>query len=248
MNETNQTNQINKDQINSKEEENDIDSSEYYWDKPILITGVPRSGTSMVSGLCHISGVWKGKTIGPSKENPKGFFENASLRESVLKPYLRSIKADPLGQDPLPLLSDCAIDQNIKNRIKRVLLDEGYHRGPWLWKDAKLLLTFPLWVALYPDAKWIIVRRNQDAIAESCMKTGFMRARRTFKEWQSWVEDYESRISYLKENAINWVELDANLIIKDGSDYLKMFVDYIGLPNFDKERANNFISRQFWHH
>lgn len=240
---------LNQDQDQIEEKE-DIDPKEYYWDRPIFITGVPRSGTSMLSGLFHISGVWKGKTIGPSKENPKGFFENASLRESVLKPYLRSIGADALGQKPLPRIEDCTIDQNIKNRIKRILLDESYHRGPWLWKDAKLLLTFPLWVELYPEALWLIVKRNPASVARSCLRTGFMRAEQTLEGWEKWVKDYESRVEHLQAKAKHSAVVNTDILIEQGAEYLLSsgLVSFFGLPNFDKERANNFISKQFWHY
>ena len=221
--------------------------SEDFFDSPIFITGVPRSGTSLIAGLLHISGAWKGETVGPSKENAKGFFENMIMRETVLKPYIRSINCDPIGQNKLPSTSDCIIDLSIKNKIKRVLLDQGYYRGRWMYKDAKLLLTWPLWTALYPKANWIFVRRNISSIALSCMNTNFMRVCKTREDWMGWIEGYAGRKLELQETIGDdtYYEFDVDTIIKDPAT-IKHQVQQLGLT-WDTDRAKNFINKTLWH-
>ena len=71
-------------------------------DRPVIIVGCARSGTSLVAGVINICGAWKGDTVGPSKHNAKGMFENHALRENIIKPLLFSIGADRKGQFPLP--------------------------------------------------------------------------------------------------------------------------------------------------
>ena len=70
--------------------------------EPILITGAARSGTSLCAGTTNICGAWGGSLSGPTKYNRKGMFENSEIRNAVVKPYLRRIGCDPMGQDPLP--------------------------------------------------------------------------------------------------------------------------------------------------
>jgi hypothetical protein len=67
---------------------------------PILITGCARSGTSMTAGIVHICGAFGGRMSGPTPNNRKGMFENEEVRNQIVKPYLSSIGADPLGQKP----------------------------------------------------------------------------------------------------------------------------------------------------
>lgn len=220
--------------------------SEDYFNSPILITGVPRSGTSLIAGLLHICGAWKGETVGPSKENAKGFFENMIIRETILKPYIRTINCDPLGQNKLPKIEDCIIDLSIKDKVKRVLLDQGYYRGKWIYKDAKLLLTWPLWVALYPNATWIFVKRNISSIALSCMNTGFMRVCGNRKDWMKWAESYaERRLELQKAVGDTYYEFDIDTIIKD-PEIIKHQVQSMSLT-WDTDRARNFINKTLWH-
>lgn len=55
-------------------------------DRPVLICGLPRSGTSLTAGILAICGLWLGRTVpGGGSENPKGFFENVFLRERINK-------------------------------------------------------------------------------------------------------------------------------------------------------------------
>ena len=69
---------------------------------PIFITGVPRSGTSMTAGILAELGVFTGATVPPGVSNPKGFFENVEIRESVLKGILKASHFCPLGVKSLP--------------------------------------------------------------------------------------------------------------------------------------------------
>ena len=69
---------------------------------PIFITGVPRSGTSMTAGISAELGVFTGATVPPGVSNPKGFFENVEIRESVLKGILKASHFCPLGVKSLP--------------------------------------------------------------------------------------------------------------------------------------------------
>ena len=67
-------------------------------DCPILITGCPRSGTSLTAGIINKCEAWGGEMVGPTPHNPKGFFENIGLREKLTKPVLSAMGCDPLGQ------------------------------------------------------------------------------------------------------------------------------------------------------
>lgn len=151
-------------------------NSEKQMPAPILITGCARSGTSLVAGCINMCGAFGGHLAGKTKNNMKGMFENTYIREGLVKPYLRSIKVDPLGQYPLPDVTKLPIPSDWKQKVENVLQTEGYKSGPWFYKGAKCVLLFPLWHYAFPNAKWIIVRRRTGDIVRSCLNTGFMRA------------------------------------------------------------------------
>ncbi|MBL4558213.1 MAG: hypothetical protein JKP98_17610 [Rhodobacteraceae bacterium] len=54
-------------------------------------------------GVAGTGGLWTGTTVPGGPPNPKGFFENARVREGLTKPVLqRLMAADPLGVQALP--------------------------------------------------------------------------------------------------------------------------------------------------
>lgn len=146
----------------------------------IFITGAARSGTSLTTKILQAHGLWLG-----SSGQVNDLYEHQMIRQAVLKPMLAKVGADPLGQGPLPDMSKYRPDPNLRHRV------EGYFDGgpePWGYKDAKLTLTWPMWHAAFPDAKWIIVRRQSDDIIDSCLRTTFMkRYGKNRDAWNRWV-------------------------------------------------------------
>ena len=69
---------------------------------PIIVTGCARSGTSLTAGIINICGAYGGTLAPPNVNNRKGMFENTTVRQTIVKPYLREHGWDPLGQNPLP--------------------------------------------------------------------------------------------------------------------------------------------------
>ena len=144
--------------------------------EPILITGCARSGTSMVAGVINLCGAFGGKMSGPNKNNQKGMFENHRIRQNIVKPYLRKLEVDPLGQYPLPNIKGLDIPVNWREDVIKIMIDQGYKDGEWFYKGAKMCLHWPVWDYAFPNAKWIIVRRRTGDIVRSCLHTSFMSA------------------------------------------------------------------------
>src|SRR5262245_12708768 len=94
--------------------------------RPVLIAGLPRSGTSLVAGSLMHCGLWLGRTVGGNAHNPKGYFENAAIREGVVKPILERLGADPLGVRSLPR-SGVGFDvPQLRAYLAQVLQRQGY--------------------------------------------------------------------------------------------------------------------------
>ena len=111
---------------------------------PIFVTGLPRSGTSLVAGILAVSGAWTGATKPPSPENRKGNFENPALQDRFVKAYLALAGADPLGLDPLPDFDAAPlVAPEVWRREVLAALDKlGLPNQTWMFKDAKLALTW----------------------------------------------------------------------------------------------------------
>lgn len=144
-------------------------------DKLILVTGTARSGISVMGGILHLCGAWGGEFIAKNKYDNRGIFENAEIRESIVRPFFRGVKADPLGQSPLPNIVVCRelankIYNSWHRRVERVLREQGYVKGLWFFASPSSCLIWPLWAKAFPGAQWIIVRRKDEDIIQACMK------------------------------------------------------------------------------
>lgn len=191
-------------------------------DKPILITGCARSGTSMTAGIIYHCGAWGGEMSGPNNNNKKGMFENHAIRQNLTKPQLKKAGFDPMGQYPLPTdeyLKTITDEQGKvwKRRVITLLKAQGLLDGmQWFYKGAKMCLVWPLWAKAFPDAQWVIVRRDDSDIASSCMRTSFMRAYNTSEGWKTWIDIHKKRFQEMKDAGLNVIEVVPGDIIRDG--------------------------------
>lgn len=176
-----------------------------WFEQPVFITGAPRSRTSLVAGALAAGGLRLGATIGPTAENPDGFFENRKMREEVLKPLLANGGYDPLGVADLPPTRWRPTTPWLRDAVASRLPDgregEDDDQQVWGYKDPKLLLAWRAWAGAFPKATWIIVERSAKGVAESCARTSFMRRHsRSAAFWTHFARSYAIRSAELTAN------------------------------------------------
>ncbi len=223
---------------------------------PILITGCARSGTSMVAGAINICGAFGGNMSGPNKNNAKGMFENARIRNCITKPYLRDLGCDALGQFPLPDIDKLVIPYDWRNRIEQIMIEDGYKSGPWMYKGAKMGSFWPVWHYAFPNAKWIIVRRKSSDIVNSCVKTSFMRAFQNEKNqkavgvnteeegWLWWVHQHEQRFVDMIQAGLNIKIVWPERMVTGDYQQIMETMNWLGLPW--KSEVLSFIDPRLW--
>ena len=148
-----------------------------------LVLGMHRSGTSLVSGLLHQSGIIMGTPDNflpkPNKENPKGFFENFDFRQIndrflesagyIVKDWNREF--DPRSINLLKRIK-------IQRQMQKILLEYAQKYYKWGWKDPRQMLTCSQWykalkaTKLDRKLKVIFVYRNPLSVAVSMQKRG----------------------------------------------------------------------------
>jgi hypothetical protein len=222
------------------------------YEEPILITGAARSGTSMTAGIIDIGGAFGGKLSPPNNNNKKGMFENSRIRQDIVKPFLRKLGVDPMGQDPLPDIKRqdvrATMGQNavaIRNGAREIMREEGYAGGPWYYKGAKMCLVWPLWNNAFPGARWVIVRRDPKQIAHSCLTTSFMRAFNTQDGWLNWVAVHEKRFKEMHDEGLNVREMWPEKMVKGDFSEMQEIMGWLGLPWHD-DRVREFVSPALW--
>ncbi len=204
----------------------------------IFICGAARSGTSLTTKILQAHGLYLGST-----EQVNELYEHVGIRQTVLKPMLTKVGADPLGQGPLPNMAKFKPDPHLRR-----IVESHYAVGReilWGYKDAKLSLTWPMWHAAFPEAKWIIVRRETDAIIDSCLRTHFMRRYGTDRDkWAAWVEFHLCQFASMKMMDLNVIEVWPAQYI-DAYDYFAPVAEFCGFEP-DAEKVCNAVNPKLW--
>ena len=218
------------------------------FDSPVLITGLPRSGTSMVAGILGECGLWLGKTVVGGKENAKGFFENILLREKAQKAILSAAGFDPLGVRKLPPPIWHPAIPDFRSGISRLLAQQGYDgTRPWGFKDAKMTLTWSIWREHFARATWIIVRRPSKDVIASCLRTGFMNQHSSDPAyWRVFVKAYQDRLLELARAAPSHFEVDSSVIVGGEFGSIRQAATAAGLE-WNEDSVRNFVSADLWH-
>ncbi len=220
-----------------------------FFTKPIFVLGLPRSGTSMVAGAFAACGAWTGTTVpGGGPENPKGFFEHYVIREQVTKAILTQLGCDPLGVRKLPPVDLRGDIPTLSSVLKGIIEKDGYQFDkPWLYKDAKLTLLWPIFKNAFPSAHWIIVKRDEEGFINSCLRTHFMNQHsQKRKFWKQFAKQYRLRLKTLKLSGANTFEVSTPDIINGKLSGLKHVINEAGL-SCDEQALADFISPSYWH-
>jgi len=229
-----------------------------YSDSPILITGAARSGTSMIGASVNLCGAWKGDTVGNSRWNAKGMYENHALRERIVKPILRGMGVDPRGQYPLPITDNVLIPQKFRDSVLNEIKKQGWTPNqPWMYKCAKMSLIWPVWQYAFPNSKWIIVRRKTSDIVNSCRRTGFMTEfahegtqRKVGVDseedgWKWWVNQHEDKFIEIINAGINAKVVWPERMIHADYQQMKEAIEWLGLE-WNMKAVSDFIEPKLW--
>ena len=225
---------------------------------PILITGSPRSGGSMIAGITAICGGFAGNQIfDPQAPYSADMFENVAIREQIIKPYLIRGGSDKDGHFPLPMITELDMSYKLRNRVVGAMLQQGLEGEQWFYKDSRIALTWPLWHKAFPNAKWIIVRRNPKDIVDACCKTGFMNAYKyhTVRKkagvhseregWSNMVRHYEERfLEISKQPNLCSIELWPEQLADGDYSHMEAVMCWAGLEW--NKKAKEWVEPKLW--
>lgn len=139
----------------------------------VFISGMHRSGTSMVTRLLNLCGLYLGpeERIMPAHaSNPAGFWENLDVC-AVNDTILQKLGG---GWDFLPPEAKAgwerSHDLDAMREIAEKLIKIFSVQEPWGWKDPRFCFLLPFWQSFVPVSKIIICLRHPLEVAGSLMK------------------------------------------------------------------------------
>lgn len=126
----------------------------------IIVAGIYRSGTSLVTELIHRWGAYAGRA-GDIFQDEYGYMEHLALQK--LNDEL--LNNDSHMPTPVEELLEKAQDPVLKERALQILaaMDEEASKDQavaWVWKDPRLPLVLPFWSNIWGDVIYVIPVRH----------------------------------------------------------------------------------------
>lgn len=138
----------------------------------IIVLGMHRSGTSIVTRLLNMMGAYLGPEDaikGASHENLKGFWERddfLDINKAILK--VLGCSWPRVANFDIQMLDGIA-DAIIEKEARNVLVKLESHR-PWAVKDPRMCLVLPYWRRLLEVPVCVHIHRNPLQVAQSLQK------------------------------------------------------------------------------
>ncbi|MBN1562324.1 MAG: sulfotransferase [Anaerolineae bacterium] len=221
---------------------------------PVILIGMHRSGTSLLSqllGLCDVH-------LGHDLDNN---FESAHMR-GINKHAFTTIKADWNAPEPVIAAMQTpdfmAAEQAYYQahmftgfggmmywgRSQWLALQRGAELPRWGWKDPRTSITLPAWLALFPDAHVIHIIRNGIDVAISLHRRQIAKSKRwrlhpdhrdprghDFRFCFSLWETYQAHLLTYRDTipAGQYTELHYETLLQEPASTLISVLDRIGV-------------------
>jgi O-antigen biosynthesis protein len=116
----------------------------------LILTGMHRSGTSLVASILQAAGVNVGESLlEPDKRNPHGFFEDKDFYEFHQQALYRCGELTPyVSADFVFQPTQVEIDQAVS------MIQQRNNQPLWGWKDPRSCLFLDFWGQLLPEAQY----------------------------------------------------------------------------------------------
>ena len=157
---------------------------------PIAITGMHRSGTSMLAKVLQSAGLHLGLAtdfIDPAPDNPRGFFEHAgfvAIGEDLLA-------AAGGAWDHVPACPPMAVDDervtHLRPRAEELIADLSIVPR-WGWKDPRTCLTIRFWLDLIPELRTVICVRHPLEVTLSLRRRNNTSYAHSLSLWHAYYE------------------------------------------------------------
>jgi hypothetical protein len=134
----------------------------------VVITGMHRSGTSLVSSLLQRAGIHIGeKLLAANSANPRGYFEDVGFYE------FHELLLHQRKQTYLYVDGNFTFEPTDAERERACqLIAERSHRSRWGWKDPRTALFLDFWEKLLPAGRFLFVYRHPIEVLLSLLRRG----------------------------------------------------------------------------
>ncbi|HMA62445.1 MAG TPA: glycosyltransferase [bacterium] len=213
---------------------------------PICVTGMHRSGTSMVTRLLNLCGMYLGSEdrIMPSHStNSKGFWENldfVEINQTILEAM--GVSWDTAKQFKKGWYDSDQLD-HIRLQAYHVVKNFS-NIYQWGWKDPRTSLTLRFWKQIMPNMKVLICLRNPIEVALSLQKRNYFTIQYGLNLWWNY-----NKMLFSATNPEERIVTHYETFFRQPGKELNRIVKGLGL-SVDKRQvkaATSTISSNLWH-
>jgi hypothetical protein len=160
------------------------------YQKTLIITGMHRSGTSLITNWLSRCNLQIGeRLVGSDVGNIDGHFEDMEflkLHEDILQN--NNLHVSGLVDSKTDIELSLYQLEKLKSviRVKQQLYDQ------WGWKDPRTCLFLNIYAELIPDAKYLVIARDYNSVVNSLLKREF-----TFIDKKYMSRKYFSRLIWI---------------------------------------------------
>ncbi|MVT12423.1 sulfotransferase family protein [Chitinophaga tropicalis] len=183
--------------------------------KVLVITGMHRSGTSLITQWLYRCGLHVGNNfMGAGIGNEDGHFEDLDFYN-----WHRNILNDnELPDDGLIHRSVTSLSDGQKHELRNLLKDKTKAQSQWGWKDPRTCLFLDFYREMLPDARYLVILRDYRSVVSSLISRLYNKSAHKYKQKKGlpyFVWKYFKQ-RYRKEH----------LLKKYSEHYLKVWINY----------------------
>jgi hypothetical protein len=150
--------------------------------QPLIVLGMHRSGTSLTVRLLVDLGIHMGSWLSRDAESVhfqrlnRRVYGAARSKWAAVDPLVEKMRSSAFVDGQTQATERALLDRRVMYR-RPVIADffgrelwEAIGRGEspaWGWKDPRTILTFPIWLSIFPQARWVHILRNGIDVAIS---------------------------------------------------------------------------------
>lgn len=146
-----------------------VDPSDPVADRPLLVCGMHRSGTSLTASLFHAAGVRLGdQLLGANHGNDRGHYEDLGIYEF----HRTALHAQGLGTEGFIAAGTVAVPEALQPVGRRLAAERGRAGGVWGWKEPRTVLFLDYWEGILPQPRYVFVFRRPWDVVDSLFRRG----------------------------------------------------------------------------
>jgi len=210
----------------------------------VIVTGMHRSGTSMMSMIMGLLGFHIGDFFSSWKppDNPLGYFEDLDFKAI----NRRIMRWNRCGPGSFNKLYHCKENPKIRFQVRQFLKKWKDIENP-SWKDPRACLTIHIWARHIQDLKVIYMTRPHIEIAHSLQKRNGIPLKRGID-----LANYYKNEFMQNKDFLDWMPVPYIGFFEPGYcvEHLLSVVDFLGIPHPDPEIIEKIFSKaneKHWH-